>query len=198
VALLTRPAAAVLCAAAVFLGRSPVEAHTGNRLRLGYQAEPAMGLLARITEVYVEEVSGFRIDLREYRDEAALAAALRNGEIDLAVARPDPAWVEQNCGPGRTGTGGAVAEPLAKHWRERGGTLAAFFDLGAADRPCRVPALVISSPVASDLAYYTLPDYLRKVAGSVGRSDLEKLLRADPTGTDRGAARSWLADRRLI
>ncbi len=197
-ALLTRLAAAVLCAAAVLLGRSPVEAHIGNRLRLGYQAEPTMALLARITEVYVEEVSGFRIDLREYRDEAALAAALRGGEIDLAVARPDPAWVELNCGPGRTGTVGALGEPLANHWREGGGTLAAFFDLGASERPCRVPALVISSPVASDLAYYTLPDYLRKVAVAVGLTDLEKLLLADPTGTDRRAVRAWLAARRLI
>ncbi len=188
----------VLCAAAVLLGRSSVEAHIGNRLRLGHQAEPAMALLARITEVYVEEVSGFRIDLREYRDEAALAASLRSGEIDLAIARPDPAWVEQNCGPGRTETVRAVGEPLANHWRERGGTLAAFFDVGASERPCGVPALVISSPVASDLAYYTLPDYLRKVAGAVGRSDLEKLLLADPTGTDRRAVRAWLAARRLI
>jgi hypothetical protein len=194
-ALLGRPiAAALLAAALAFLGASPAEAHTGNRLRLGYQVEPAMAVLARITEVYVEEVSGFRIDLREFGDEGTLLAALQGGDIDLAIARPDPAWVEAACGPGKPATG----LPLADHWRGRGGGLAAAFDLGTSPRPCGGPALIISPPVAGDLAYYTLPGYLRKVAGAVGPSDVEALLRADPAGTDRGAARAWLAARRLI
>jgi hypothetical protein len=167
--------------------------HTGRRLRLGFRGDPLLAALAILTEIYLEEVSGFQLDLREYADPARLDQAFREGEVDLLLeypARvPGPAAPTDRPAPGEMGE---------RDRRAGGEVWIGPYRAGGGEPPRQDPVYRLSAGVADDLAYYTLPDYLGKLTRTIGGGDLTPLLARDPTGRDRGLLRDLLAAKRLI
>ncbi len=188
-----------LAAAGIMLAGAGVTAgHVGNRLRLGYRAEPILSALARMTEIYLEEVSGFQIDLKEYGDPFALQAAISEQKVDVALEYPTEAWSRTAC-PEK----GALVEnifPLMKsYYREKYGAVwVGMFTIRKLDMPACTPSFVISKGVAEDLSFYTLPDYLKKLMSAVTQADLEDILAKDPSGTDASILRACLSRKKMI
>ncbi len=189
---------AVLAAFMIAWWPGTASGHVGNRLRLGYRSEPILAAAAHLTELYLEAVSGFQVDLREYPDPFALQKAIREEQVDVAVEFPAEAWERTTCP-----SGGALVEnmfPLMKTYYQEhyGAVWVCLFRFRKEGDACLAPSVVITKAIAGDLAYYTLPDYLKKLAAAITQEEVDGILRRDPTGSDRSVLQTFLARKKLI
>jgi hypothetical protein len=64
---------------------SLAEGHVGQKIRLTYRPDPVLSALAHLTEIYLEEVSSYQVDLRIYDDPRALKEP--SGTVEMSLAR---------------------------------------------------------------------------------------------------------------
>jgi hypothetical protein len=199
VALLKRAVLAICLAGLLATAFDRAEGHVGNRLRLGYRpAEPAIVLLAHLTEIYLEQVSGFSVDLKEYTDPYSLQAAIRGEEVDVAVEFPAEAWARTAC-PSRGALMENIFSLMKAYYRDTYGAVwVAAFPYRREGLACFAPSYVITRGVSESIAYYTLPAYLKKLAAAVSSDDLAGMLAKASSTDPKSVVRDWLTARKMI
>lgn len=186
------------CMVIVLADALAVRGHVDNKLRFGFRRDPIISALAHLTEIYIEAVSPYSIDLMEFDDSFSLHKAIMEEDIDVALEYPAEAWARTAC-PSRGALMINIFPLMKSYYREEYGAVwVGMFNLRKENLLCYAPSYVITRGVAEDLAYYTLPDYLKKLIGVVTEDDMNDMLRDISKGETRTVLTEYLAGKDMI